>query len=770
MPTARVPVLMVDDHPPNLLALEAILDDPGYELVRALSGPEALDRLAGRDFAVVLLDLSMPGLDGFETARIVRRSERSRDTPIIFLTARDPSEFPVAEAYRLGAVDYLTKPLIPDILRAKVAVFADLFRKAERVRELERQRGEAARRAAEEQLRLMVESATDYAIFSIDTDGLVTSWNAGAERVFGYAEAEIIGTSADVVFTAEDRAAGVPRRERETALAAGRAADERWHIRKDGTRFFSSGVLTPIRNGGLQGFTKVARDVTERKLAADALARDALLLANVRDSVIVTDLAGVVTYWNEGAARLFGWTAGEMLGRPLTDRFPPEARPRVAEMTRAIAAGREWVGEFEDYRKDGSRVWIDARVRRYDGPDGRPLGVIGLAHDVTDRKRLEAELRLRVEELAERDRRKDEFLALLGHELRNPLAPVRNALHIMALSGGDLPPAVAQARQMMGRQVDHLVRLVDDLLDVSRVIRGKVELRRERIDLASAVRAGLETAGPAIEAAGHRLSVSLPSEPLWVDADPTRLAQVFGNLLNNAAKYTPPGGRVEVTAGREGDRAEVRVRDNGVGIDRESLGRVFDLFAQVDQSAARSQGGLGIGLTLVKRLVEMHGGTVEAHSEGLARGSEFVVRLPPADAPGAAGAAAGPVTARAGAAGRRVLVIEDNADVAESLRVLLVLAGHEVEVAASGSAGVEAAGRFRPAVVLCDLGLPGMDGYAVARALRADPATAGVRLVSVSGYGQEEDRRKAREAGFDETLVKPVDPAELVRAVGRPGA
>ncbi|HEX5269723.1 MAG TPA: response regulator [Gemmataceae bacterium] len=363
-------------------------------------------------------------------------------------------------------------------------------------------------------------------------------------------------------------------------------------------------------------------------------------------------------------------------------------------------------------------------------------------------------------EVREADRKKDEFLATLAHELRNPLSPIMNAVHLLRQPRLDAPTA-ERVWRMLERQVRHMVRLVDDLLDVSRIARGKIELRRERIDLAALVREAAEDRRAVVEGNGLTLDAAVPRGPLWASGDRTRLAQVVGNLLQNSAKFTDPGGRVAVrlSEDREAGRAVIEVEDTGVGIAPDLLPRVFEMFTQAESTLERGRGGLGIGLSLVKGLAELHGGRVAAASDGPGRGAAFTVWLPLEPAPAAAPAAPGaPATAPRG----RVLVIEDSRDGAESLRMLLELCGHEVRVAYTGSAGVEAAKEFRPTVVLCDLGLPGgMDGYDVARALRQDPATAPARLIAVSGYGQPEDQAKSREAGFDLHLTKPVDPAAL---------
>jgi two-component system CheB/CheR fusion protein len=394
-----------------------------------------------------------------------------------------------------------------------------------------------------------------------------------------------------------------------------------------------------------------------------------------------------------------------------------------------------------------------------------------LEEEIAGRKQLEQELQLRADELANADRRKDEFLAMLAHELRGPLAPISNAVQIIK-SCDDDRATVEKARGMVERQVQHLSRIVDDLLDVSRVTKGKLTLRKAPVEVATVVARAIEMSRPLLDARGHELAVTLPREPLWVRADVTRLAQVVGNLLNNAAKYTAPRGHIRLSVEPAAGQVVVRVRDDGMGIPADLLPRVFDLFTQGENSLARSEGGLGIGLTVVKSLVEMHGGTVTAQSDGPGQGSEFEVRLPLLErkpAAAVAAAAGGPPVGRR-AASRRVLVVDDNVDAAESLATVLRIAGHEVRTTHDGGAALTAAEAFRPQVVLLDIGLPQMDGYEVARRLRARPGLEKALLVAVTGYGQEEDRCRAEEAGFDAHLVKPADLAALHRLLAGSGA
>jgi signal transduction histidine kinase len=368
--------------------------------------------------------------------------------------------------------------------------------------------------------------------------------------------------------------------------------------------------------------------------------------------------------------------------------------------------------------------------------------------------------------LREADRRKDEFLAMLAHELRNPLAPILNAVQIIQLSSDRA--AREQARTMMERQLTHMVRLVDDLLDLSRITRGKIELRKERVELATVVQSAIETSRPLIEAAGHELTITLPPEPIHLEADLTRLAQVFSNLLNNAVKYTEPGGHIWVTAERHGGEVVVKVGDTGRGMPAEMLPKIFGMFTQVDRSLERSHGGLGIGLTLVKRLVEMHGGSVQAFSEGLGHGSEFTVRLPLTQE-GAPLAVVGPKpeTPRK-APPRRILVVDDNTDAAESLAQVLRLNGHEVRTAYDGPTALDVARAQAPEVVLLVIGLPGMNGVEVAQRMRQSLGLTDALLVAVTGYGQDEDRRRSQEAGFSAHLVKPVNLDALEKLLARP--
>ncbi len=446
----------------------------------------------------------------------------------------------------------------------------------------------------------------------------------------------------------------------------------------------------------------------------------------------------------------------------------PDDQPQVLKaIGEAIGSKSHFALEHRVLRVDGTFGWTSSRAIPLLDAKGDIVEWFGTASDVTSRKEAEEALSRSAIELTEADRRKNEFLAMLAHELRNPLAPIRNALHMMRLKGSG-NTAVQAASAMMERQIGQMVRLVDDLLDVSRISRGNIELRKGRVDLVTAVLQAVEAARPFCDLMEHELTVALPPQPVYVDADPTRLAQVIGNLLNNACKFTDRGGRIALVVERDGEKAVVRVRDSGVGIAADQFSRIFEMFTQIDTSLERSRGGLGLGLTLVKSLVELHGGTVRASSAGINQGSEFVVRLPALVDVAELGMPE-PVSL-VPAQRRRILVVDDNRDAATSLAELLELTGHDIRVAHDGLEAVSAADRFRPDVVLLDIGLPKLNGFEVARKIRQEAWGEKMTLVALTGWGQDEDRRKSSEAGFDAHMVKPVDPVVLMKLLDGSGS
>ena len=547
-----ISILLVDDEPKNLAVLETVLNNPNYRLVRAESADQALMALIVEEFALMVLDIQMPDMNGFELAQMIKQRKRTAALPIIFLTAYYSEENHVVEGYSTGAVDYLHKPINPTILRSKVAVFAELYRKT-----------------------------------------------------------------------------------RECNLA---------------NRTLSA-------------------EVAERRRTQEELS---------------------------------------LLAQELEKRVAQ----RTSELERAI----------------------------------------------TDLQHAESALR-------EADRRKDEFLATLAHELRNPLAPIRNAIQILHLKGSTLEDW-HNAADVIDRQSRQMTHLVDDLLDISRITRGKLALRMQPVKLREVIEGAIETSRPLIDARGHQLTVDIPQEDLILNGDLTRLSQILSNLLNNAAKFTEPGGTISLAAKRDGGEVLISVKDSGVGIPAEVMPCVFQMFAQFDGHLDRSQGGLGIGLQLVKSLVELHGGTIEASSAGAGQGSEFVVRLPLML--NSTHAADPPVAAEAAATGRlRVLIVDDNQDNVDSLRLLLGLMGHNVRVALEGMEGIRVAEEFRPDVVLLDIGMPNLDGHEVCRRIRAHDWGRSMVLIAQTGWGQDEDRRRTQAAGFDWHLVKPINHAALTEMLAR---
>ncbi len=759
----RASVLLVDDSPANLLALRAVLDNLDLDFVEARSGEEALRHLETQDFAVVLLDVQMHGLDGFETARLIRARDRSRHTPIVFVTGRCDDPLSVEQAYSLGAVDYLIKPILPVVLRAKVAGFVDLFRKGERIRQMERQRAEEALRQSEERFSHFMQHLPGLAWIK-DLQGRYVYANDAALRIFQRPRAELYGQTDEQVFPPDTAAQFRNNDQAALASPAGMQVIETL-LHDDGVVHHSLVSKFPIPGpddrpalvGGM------AIDVTEhmrtRAVLEESEQRFRQLAEHVSAVFRITDPhKPEVLYVSPAYEQVWGRPCRSLYEQPRSflDAIHPDDRTRVAGETLARhVRGEQSDVEYRVVRPDGSVRWVRDRGFPIHDPAGRVYRVAGIAEDVTDWKEAQQALR-------EADRRKDEFLAMLAHELRNPLAPIRNAVQVMRLLGLN-DPHFQRARDLIERQVLHLTRLVDDLLDVSRITRGKIALRLEPVDLAAIVSRAVETSRPLIEANRHQLTLALFAGPVRVVADPTRLEQVFVNLLNNAAKYSERGCSIWVTGERQDSDVLVRIRDTGFGIPAEVLPRIFDLFAQADRTLDRSQGGLGIGLTLVRSLVELHGGTVEAHSEGPGKGSEFVVRLPAVEEASTSGKQAEPGAAVANdGPPLSILVVDDNADAADSLAWLLRRWGHEVRTAHDGLAGLKEALAHRPQIVLLDIGLPGLDGYEVARRLRVELGRQAL-LVAVTGYGQEEDRRLAEEAGFDAHLTKPADPGVLER-------
>jgi PAS domain S-box-containing protein len=630
----------------------------------------------------------------------------------------------------------------------------------------ERRQQEEALRQSEERFRTLVEHVSDYAIFMLNPEGFVTTWNTGARQITGYEPDEIIGSHLSRFYPPEAIRSAWPEHELRVARMEGRFEDEGWRIRKDGSRFWANVVITALRDptGELVGFSKITRDLTERRRQEQALSqseeRFRLLVEGVDDyAIFMLDRNGFVSSWNAGAERINGYSSKEILGKHFSHFYPSED----------VAAHKPWkqiseardVGRVSDEgwraRKDGTLFWASSVMTALHDADGRPYGFANVMQDLTQRRHAEA--------LADRAQRMHEFIAMLAHELRNPLAPIRNAVELMGRKGlGD--PVLEAMRQTIDRQSTLLTRIIDEFLDVNRIARGKFAISKEPVDLSAVLSRAIETTRPLIDAQGQRLEVDAPPKPLWLKGDSLRLTQVLVNLLNNAAKFTQSGGRIWLKVERRGTDAEIRVRDNGRGIDPDHLESIFDLFTQISPESVRGQGGLGVGLALVRRVVELHGGMVQAKSDGIGRGTEFIVRLP-LGLDQVQGVPSAEPSAEGDSKRLRVLVVDDNKDAADSLHLLLEAIGQDVFTVYDGMAALDIMEKFRPDVVMLDIGMPQMSGYDVASEIheRIAPGRRPI-LAAVTGWGQETDRDRSREAGFEYHFVKPVEVSVLRELIG----
>ncbi|MGF6998507.1 hybrid sensor histidine kinase/response regulator [Paraburkholderia sp. GAS32] len=602
----------------------------------------------------------------------------------------------------------------------------------------------------------LVQSIEDYAIFLLDPTGRIVSWNAGAQKLKGYAAREIIGEHFSRFYPAEAVARGWPAYELQQAALTGRFEDEGWRVRKDGTTFWCNVVITAVRDeaGVLTGFAKITRDLTTQRAFVEALRqseeRFRLLVDNVKDyAIFMLDPDGYVVSWNAGAARIKGYTREEIVGQHFSNFYTRE-EAAAGKPARELAIARQ-LGRVEDegwrVRKDGTTFWANVNITAVYDESNRLRGFAKVTRDLTERRERE--------ELERSGERMRKFLATLAHELRNPLAPVRNAIGVMQLEAG-MSPTLARSRDLIDRQVTHLTRLVDDLLDVGRIMSDKVELRLARVDLAEVVARAIEAARPFTDAREQSVGTHMPVEPLIVHGDTTRLVQVLQNLLHNASKFSPPGSRVEIFGRVDHQMAVLEVRDRGRGIPVRSLDSIFELFAQEKEGQSLGEGGLGIGLTLCKSLVELHGGSIIASSEGVGCGSSFTLSLPfaaalPAEQAHQAGVAGNAVSTL------RILLVDDNRDSADSLAMLLELKGHEVRIAYDGQQALAVAPRLAPHLALIDLAMPRMDGYATLEALRAMPALSDTVFAAMTGFGHASDRERTQSAGFHAHLVKPVE-------------
>ena len=614
----------------------------------------------------------------------------------------------------------------------------------------------------------LVAGIRDYAIFVLSPDGYIRSWNLGARLIKGYSADEVKGRHFSMFYPREAIERQWPERELRMAAADGRFEDEGWRLRKDGSRFWANVIITALRreDGLLLGFSKVTRDLTTRRSNEEKLRqgeeRFRLLIEGVQDyALYMLDNDGLVSSWNSGAQRIYGYSASEVLGRHFSWLYPAEEIKSGLPWQQLRAAVNDGRSSHEGWRvrKNGERFWAQTVITALHDAEGAPYGFAKMTQDLTPQRQ--------VKEAEDTARRMNEFIAMLAHELRTPLAPILNAVETMerTRSGGtsDVP-----LLGVIARQTRHLARIVDDLIDINRIARGTLGIARNNVDLAEAVKQSVESVRPSVDRAQQRLEVVLPQPPLAVFGDIHRLTQVISNILNNACRYTPSGGTISISARIMADDIVLTIRDTGRGIPTEDLERIFNLFDQGSKLSGETASGLGIGLSLARRIVELHGGTITVESAGLGKGSAFHVRLPRALAPIERSEVATEPRSVSSGPRRRVLVVDDHIDAARMLQLLLQCEGHEARIAHDGPAAIRAVEEFKPEFVFLDIGMPGMNGYDIARALRNHENRDKLLLIALTGWGQPSDIRESKEAGFDLHLVKPLDTASVKRLLEAP--
>jgi PAS domain S-box-containing protein len=650
------------------------------------------------------------------------------------LVSRSGAEYPIDDSAAPVRNDN-------DRISGSVLVFRDVS---------ERRRADAALRTSEQELTDFFENAT-VGLQWVSDDGVIRRANQAQLDLLGFPAPEYVGQHVSRFHMDADAIESVLER-----LRAGEVLHNlplRLRCQDGAVKHAVISASGRWQNGRLTDSRWFTLDVTDRRRADEVRGLLAAVVESTEDAVISKALDGRILSWNAGAQAMFGYTPEEIVGHHVDLIVPEHLRPLEREfLDRVARAERVMPVETLRVAKDGEVLDVALTISPIRDPGGRIIGASSIARDIRGRKALEESLR-------ESDRRKDEFLAVLAHELRNPLAPIRNGVAALRLALPD-DRTLRSTGDIIERQVRQMARLLDDLLDVSRITHNKLDLRKEQLTLRTVLDAAQETCRPVVEAASQAISMTMPAAPIHLHGDPVRLAQVFSNLISNASKYSHPGATIRISAEVRGSEVTVSVADDGIGIQPEALPAIFEMFSQATQARTRAQGGIGIGLSLVRGLVELHGGRVSARSEGIGRGSTFEVRLPLG-----AGVAARPVADTDGGAERpvhrRVLIADDNRDGAESLAMVMTVFGCEVRTAYDGASAVRTAESFEPEVVFLDLGMPGMDGFEAARRIRSLPGGSTTVLIALTGWGQERDRQRTSEAGFDAHLVKPIDPLSM---------
>jgi PAS domain S-box-containing protein len=761
-------VLLVDDQPARLLTYEAVLSGLEVECVRALSGREALKQLLTREFALILLDVKMPDMDGFETARMIREHPKWERTPIIFVTGMTITELDQRKGYEVGAIDYISVPVVPEILRSKVTVLVDLH---QRRRHLEALNSSLTKARTEQETRhasaLAERDAQLHAIFEHPTEtflvlqavrdpsGTIVDFryrdaNTNALELLGQSREQLLGCRLTEMFDPEQASRLIAKSSHVLQTRTMARYEAAFRDKDFFVTLFPMGPDCVVSSG---------TNITERKRVEAALrhseARYRALLDHAPVGVAHNSLDGKFEYVNRAFCKLVGYSPEELCAMRWQDLTHPEDVARDQQMADQVVAGKvdDYTVEKRYIRKDGSLVWVNLFGNVVPDEDGRAVQGVAIVIDTTEQINSQRLLRESEARLREASARKDEFLAMLSHELRNPAAAIGNAAQ--ALSRLVNREKEQSLIGIVERQINQLGHLLDDLLDVSRITQGRIENNRERLTLQSCIDIAVETTQPLIQDKKHRLTLSMRPEPLWVDADKVRLAQCIANLLTNAAKYTEPGGEIHLRTIVEDHTAVVAITDNGIGMPVELIPGMFELFVQGERALDRSQGGLGIGLAVCRRLIEMQGGTVTGSSPGIGQGSTFTLRMPlanemPDTATDQSSNSGGPA---------RVMIIDDNRDAADSLSLLLQLEDHATLTAYSGEDALSLVASFDPQFVLLDIGLPEMNGYEVARRLKTLVPQA--RLIAVTGYGLAGDKQRSADSGFEAHLVKPVDLSDI---------